>query len=252
MVRVLAVDPAGLSTAGIKLGSIVLPPPPAPVATAGRDSAAAAIDSVLPGIESPVIDGLSSVASAVARTGSNIASAAAMYAEIDQRLSDQFGEVGQLSAAAQQIVSQLGEMSAGPLHMASQSGVATALPVTAIAGVAPLAQTLAQGVQSAAGSMSGAGPISALLTTDSSSAAQPNLGQTDTANATNNDDKNRHRDTEAQAGDGRATPGRETLDNTPVQGGVGVAGGQPQAIPPATSSRPPTLLRATTPAQIDL
>ncbi len=208
MVKILAVDPSGLSAAATKLGNMTFPVLPAPEAVTGTDPTAAAINSTLPSIESPVVDGLPAVQASLTQTGSAIASAAAMYAEIDQALGRTFG---QLKSAA----SQLDAMAAGPLRTAAQLGLTTSLPMVAIGGVSPLAQSLAQGVQAASARGPGASPIPAQLTTDGS-AGQPHAGET-SADETNEDNKDTRQrpDTETDAGDARAAPDHRTLKTIP-------------------------------------
>lgn len=252
MVKVMAVDPAGLRAAGTTLRSVAIPEPPPPVALTGTDSAATAVASTLPTIESPVIDRLPALQAALTQTGSNIASAAAMYAEIDQTLGENFG---QLTAPVSQIASQVGVMAAGPLQTASQLGLTTALPIAASQAVAPLAQNLIQTAQSAAGGASGAGPIPAQLTSDSGGTGQSLAGPTYLAGETDRDGKDRQQQPDAQpeSRDGHTRPGHQTPENISTQDGSAAAGGQPQAIPPATSDRPPTPVQpVATPSAIEL
>jgi hypothetical protein len=70
------------------LSALVFPAPPPPMAVGGTDLVSAAIGEALPVIESPVIDGLPAVRTAVARTGASIASAAELYADTDRRLGE--------------------------------------------------------------------------------------------------------------------------------------------------------------------
>lgn len=92
MVEPLIVDASLLQDAGHKLGGLVFPAAPAPVAAAGSDLASAAINETLPVIESPVVDGLPAVKAALTRTGSSIATAADLYAETDHALSENFNQ----------------------------------------------------------------------------------------------------------------------------------------------------------------
>jgi hypothetical protein len=93
MTEPLAVDPPRLKAAGNTLRGLVFPTPPAPIVASGTDAVSAAINATLPAIESPVIEGLPAVKAAVTRNGSNIVTAANMYAETDQRLGDHVGSV---------------------------------------------------------------------------------------------------------------------------------------------------------------
>ena len=98
MTEPLAVDPPRLKAAGTTLRGLVFPAPPAPIVASGTDAVSAAINETLPVIESPVIEGLPAVKAAVTRNGSNIVTAANMYAETDQRLGDHVGSVPFLAA----------------------------------------------------------------------------------------------------------------------------------------------------------
>jgi hypothetical protein len=190
MTEPLLVDSSRLETAGNKLRGLVLPAPPPPIVATGTDSVSAAINETLPIIESPVIDGLRDAKTALTKTGSNIATAAGMYAETDQRLgdhlsgvqflaagekpaggatTDQTGQFGQTASAPAAVASQVGQV-------ASQVGQAAQLPpvppqlegvasqvgqvapqVSQMAGtVSPLAQNVSQVSQSISQSVQGA------------------------------------------------------------------------------------------------
>ena len=89
----LVVDPARLKAAGIALRDQVLPASPPPISATGSDSVSAAINETLPIIESPVVDGLPDVQTALTNTASKIVTAADMYAETDQLLGEHVGTV---------------------------------------------------------------------------------------------------------------------------------------------------------------
>ncbi len=98
----LVVDPARLKAAGIALRDQVLPASPPPISATGSDSVSAAINETLPIIESPVVDGLPDVQTALTNTASKIVTAADMYAETDQLLGEHVGTVEFLAAPDQQ------------------------------------------------------------------------------------------------------------------------------------------------------
>ncbi len=166
MTTVLSVDTSALSAAANTLKRMAFPVAPEPAAVTGTHPAAAAIDSVLPSIESPVTDGLAAARKAFEEAGSNISSAAAIYAGIDQKLGH---ALSQLNAASP----QPGKMTAECSQMASQLGSSSALPATAVAAVVPLAQSLPQFMQAATSSLSGSGHLPTQLGIDSSTGPPP-------------------------------------------------------------------------------
>ncbi|AXN43242.1 hypothetical protein NJB1907f44_42420 [Mycobacterium marinum] len=99
MTKELVIDSSRLKIAGSDLAELTLPTPPPPIVATGLDSASAAINAILPIIESPVADSLPVVNSALTKTGSNFVAAAAIYAEADQSLGEQLGQVQFRSAA---------------------------------------------------------------------------------------------------------------------------------------------------------
>lgn len=86
MTQPLIVDTLRLKSAGATLQGLAVPDPPAPIAVAGTDPASVAINETLPVIESPVIEGLPVVQTALAKTASNLLAAAYRYADTDQQL----------------------------------------------------------------------------------------------------------------------------------------------------------------------
>lgn len=98
MTEPLVVDASRLKAAGTTLQGLVFPAPPPPMLVPGADVVSAAIDETLPVIESPVIDGLPAVKTAVTRTGSSIVAAAGMYADADHALGEHVNGVQLLNA----------------------------------------------------------------------------------------------------------------------------------------------------------
>ncbi|OBI59761.1 hypothetical protein [Mycobacterium sp. E796] len=98
MTEPLEVDPPRLKAAGNTLRGLVFPAAPAPILASGTDAVSAAINQTLPIIESPVLDTLSDAKAALTATGSNIVTAANMYAETDRTLGDHVGGVRFLAA----------------------------------------------------------------------------------------------------------------------------------------------------------
>lgn len=99
MIDPLVVDPSRLESAGTELQGVVFPVLPSSVVATGKDSVSSALNETLPIIESPVIDGLPAIKTAVARTGSNITAAAQIYADTDQRLVAHVSQVQLLAAS---------------------------------------------------------------------------------------------------------------------------------------------------------
>ncbi len=102
MAEPLAVDPARLIAAASKLGELVFPAPPAPMAVPGSDSMSAAINQTMPGIESLVSDGLPGVTAALKRTASSMSTAADIYTRADQSLGQALTQYG-FGAAGQSL-----------------------------------------------------------------------------------------------------------------------------------------------------
>lgn len=168
--RILTVDPCGLSDAAKRLQSVVLPAAPTAAVIAGTDPAALAIKSTMPAVEAPVVDGLPATASAIRRTGSDMASAAAMYAEVDQTLSDAIARLSQITTGA----SHVGQTVAAQLQTGeSQFGLATIMPSLALQQATPITQGLIQSAQAAAESSSGANAMPAQFVGDSGPAVSP-------------------------------------------------------------------------------
>ncbi len=83
MTEPLSVDTSGLRAAAGVLGDLDVPPPPKPFAVTGFDAMSAAINEVLPTIETPVIDGLPVAEAALKKTATDMATAADRYDETD-------------------------------------------------------------------------------------------------------------------------------------------------------------------------
>jgi hypothetical protein len=192
MTEPLTVDPARLKEAGATLQALVFPTPPPPIFAAGTDPVSAAINETLPIIESPVIDGLPAVKTAVTRTGSSIVSAAGLYEQTDQALSEhvdgvQFLAAAQTPANGPSARRLLGAAAAEPKGNETQGKpepkpepdktVAPSTDATnplgqvnglaqALGPVSQPLQTIMSGVQQATGSMGSAGSSSAQLADD--------------------------------------------------------------------------------------
>ncbi|BBX75190.1 secretion protein EspJ [Mycobacterium shinjukuense] len=234
MAKELAVDPAGLSNAGIILGGLTFPSVPPPVTAAGTDAAAAAINATMPDIEAPAIERMSAVKAALIQTGSSIATAGAMYAELDQTLGDRFNQLEQLAT-------QLGQLTTTPMEIASQLGQTANLPQlgetatqlglpTAIEQISPIEASIVQCAQGAAQSPgeTGAGP--AQLTQDITSAGQPPVEQGQTVDATRPDDTSGNGDQpapdpDAEAGHDDDQPGPRNSGDEPAQGDTNAPAG---------------------------
>jgi len=81
----LSVDTSGLRAAAGVLGDLDVPASPKPLTVTGTDAMSAAINQVLPTIETPVIDGLPLAEAALKKTASNMATAADLYDETDSK-----------------------------------------------------------------------------------------------------------------------------------------------------------------------
>jgi len=81
----LSVDTAGLRAAAGVLDELDVPASPKPLTVTGTDAMSAAINQVLPTIETPVIDGLPVAEAALKKTASNMATAADRYDETDSK-----------------------------------------------------------------------------------------------------------------------------------------------------------------------
>lgn len=231
----MAVDAFSLGVAANRLQSMNFPAPPPPVSMMGTDSAAAAIKSILPTIEAPVIEGLPAAQVALAQTGSKIASAAAIYAEADHLLGETFGQLGAT-------VTQVGGIAAERLQMASRLGLAT-LPLMAVQQVVPLAQGLAQSAPRATGHVSDANLMSTQSATDTRPGEPPAV-LVDNADRCDIDPQHQP-DTESESPEVLA--GYPTLESTPAQDGNGAARSQDQEIPSTLTGSSVPVQVATTP-----
>lgn len=104
MAQRLTVDTVRLAGAGFTLQDLAFPAHPAPITVAGTDSVSAAVNETMPVIESPVIEGMPAAKAALARTASNVAAAAGMYADADHLLGRPLAE--QEFAAAQSVAAR--------------------------------------------------------------------------------------------------------------------------------------------------
>ncbi|AYE98387.1 hypothetical protein C0J29_30010 [Mycobacterium paragordonae] len=149
MAEPLAVDPARLIAAASKLGELVFPAPPAPMAVPGSDSMSAAINQTMPGIESLVSDGLPGVTASLKRTASSMSTAADIYTRADQSLGQALTQYG-FGAAGQSLSDNvMGAMTAqsnGLLGAGAGAGAGAAAAM--LGGPAAAAQ---QAVSAAAG-----------------------------------------------------------------------------------------------------
>jgi hypothetical protein len=243
MTESLVVDPARLKANGIAVRDQVLPAAPPPISATGTDSVAAAINATLPIIESPVAAGLPDVQAALTNTGSKIVTAAEMYAQTDQLLSEHLAKVSFLATAE--------PAGTGPPTGAARPkllGAETtdknddkkpdkkpqpAVPsdLNQLSGLAQAAQPLTQGmqgimqsVQQAGGGMGNAGAAPAKLADDTKrddpeKAADAPAGESRLVDATTND------------ADG-ATPGMQGSGSAPVQAPTG---GRPRTTQPETA-----------------
>lgn len=170
MIEPLVVEPSRLETAGNTLRELPFPVPPAPIVAPGSDPVSAAVNVTLPIIESPVVDGLPAVKAALTRTGSSIAAAAGMYTDTDQRLGDRLTQVEFLATADKSGAAASGDKPEGaPVDDEKPSPTPTPKPVTPtpqpaeMAGAAGMLGSVMQPMQSAMGSMQGAGATPAQL-----------------------------------------------------------------------------------------
>ena len=83
MTEQLSVDTSGLRAAAGVLDELDVPASPQPLTVSGSDAMSAAINQVLPTIETPVIDGLPVAEAALKKTASDMATAADRYDETD-------------------------------------------------------------------------------------------------------------------------------------------------------------------------
>ena len=83
MTEQLSVDTSGLRDAAGVLGDLDVPASPKPLTVTGTDAMSAAINEVLPTIETPVIDGLPVAEAALKKTATDMATAADRYDETD-------------------------------------------------------------------------------------------------------------------------------------------------------------------------
>jgi len=181
---VLRVDPEMLSQLGSQLetSARALPNAPEPFTVTGADAISQAIAAKLPGLETPIIEGLPAVKEAAGQTASNIVTAAGMYQTTDEQIAAEYekhqfdgsgsgagggsgggmgaggavasgagGALGGASSAAGSAtgsggdaMGQMSQMMGTPMQMASQ---AAQMPMQAMGAVSSLPQGAMQGVQ---------------------------------------------------------------------------------------------------------
>jgi hypothetical protein len=175
--NVLRVDTEMLSQLGsqLEVSASALPDAPAPLSVPGGDAISQAIAAKLPGLETPIIEGLPAVKEAAGQTASNIVTAADMYQTKDEQLAAEYekhrfdgsggrsssggsggssgsgvaggmgaGAAGSAAGAGGDPMSQMSQMMGTPMQMASQ---AAQMPMQAMGAVSSVPQSAMQGVQ---------------------------------------------------------------------------------------------------------
>lgn len=175
--NVLRVDTEMLSQLGsqLEVSASALPDAPAPFSVPGGDAISQAIAAKLPGLETPIIEGLPAVKEAAGQTASNIVTAADMYQTKDEQLAAEYekhrfdgsdggsssggsgggsgsgvasgmgaGTAGSAAGAGGDAMSQMSQMMGTPMQMASQ---AAQMPMQAMGAVSSVPQSAMQGVQ---------------------------------------------------------------------------------------------------------
>lgn len=172
--NVLRVDTEMLSQLGsqLEVSASALPDAPAPFSVPGGDAISQAIAAKLPGLETPIIEGLPAVKQAAGQTASNIVTAADMYQTKDEQLAAEYekhrfdgsgggsssgggsgsgvasgmgaGAAGSAAGAGGDAMSQMSQMMGTPMQMASQ---AAQMPMQAMGAVSSVPQSAMQGVQ---------------------------------------------------------------------------------------------------------
>ncbi|UNB52761.1 hypothetical protein [Mycolicibacterium sp. YH-1] len=166
---ILRVDTEMLSQLGsqLEVSASALPDAPAPFSVPGGDAISQAIAAKLPGLETPIIEGLPAVKEAAGQTASNIVTAADMYQTKDEQLAAEYekhrfdgsgsggsgggagsggasGAAGSAAGAGGDPMSQMSQMMGTPMQMASQ---AAQMPMQAMGAVSSAPQSAMQGVQ---------------------------------------------------------------------------------------------------------
>jgi hypothetical protein len=160
--NLLRVDTEMLSQLGSQLeaSASAIPEPPAPFSVTGGDAISQAIAAKLPGLETPIIEGLPAVKEAAGQTASNIVTAADRYQTTDERLATEYEKhrfdgsgaggagggsgSGGTGGAGGDPMSQMSQMMGTPMQMASQ---AAQMPMQAMGAVSSAPQSAMQGVQ---------------------------------------------------------------------------------------------------------
>lgn len=200
----LRVDPEMLSQLGSQLqaSASALPEAPAPFTVNGDDAISKAITAKLPGLETPIIEGLPAVKEAAGQTASNIVSAAGKYQTTDEQLAAEYekhrfdgsgsssggsgggagsggasgaagsaaGAAGSTAGAGSDAMSQMSQMMGTPMQMASQ---AAQMPMQAMGAVASVPQSAMQGVQQISQMAGGKGESPGSGSSDAAAGPQP-------------------------------------------------------------------------------
>jgi hypothetical protein len=230
MTEPLSVDPSRLDAIGQKLAGLVFPALPAPIAAQGSDPVSSAINATMPNLESLVTDGMPGVKAALARTASNMTTAAEVYTKADQSLGDtlrqaQFGSgPGALAAGDSGAAGQFSSMMSGPLEKVAPqlsekaAGLSPRVEATVpqLVALAPAAGQLAQ--QGAPMMMSTVTQFAGQGASGGSQAAAP-------ATLAGETKKDGEDDAESDTGDGAphegAGAGVHTVGSVPTHGGTG-------------------------------
>jgi hypothetical protein len=234
MTEPLSVDPLRLGAIGQELAGLVFPALPSPIAATGSDPVSSAINATMPNLESLVTDGMPGVKAALARTASNMTTAAEVYTKADQSLGDtlrqaQFGSgPGALAAGDSGAAGQFSSMMSGPLEKvapglsqslsekAAELSPRVGATVPQLVALAPAAGQLAQ--QGAPMMMSTVTQFAGQGASGGSQAAAPATLAGDTK-------KDGEDDAESDTGDGAphegAGAGVHTVGSVPTHGGTG-------------------------------
>ena len=120
MTEQLSVDTSGLRDAAGVLGDLDVPASPKPLTVTGTDAMSAAINEVLPTIETPVIDGLPVAEAALKKTATDMATAADRYDETDSKSAGDITGTQLSSAAAKAAATDAGADTVTPAASASE------------------------------------------------------------------------------------------------------------------------------------
>ena len=126
MTEQLSVDTSGLRAAAGVLGDLDVPASPKPLTVSGTDAMSAAINEVLPTIETPVIDGLPTAEAALKKTATDMATAADRYDETDAASA---GDVAGTQFNSDDTTARKKTSSAAATSAPTDTGADTAKPV---------------------------------------------------------------------------------------------------------------------------